>query len=693
MQRNASSTPSLHPLLQNLFVGSLYFITGYFCLFLATSPSWATPVWAPAGIALGAYLVYGARILPAIYVGAFLIGLYTQNPPFIAVWTSIGAVFQAFGTGKLIQWAKIDLSTYRLKYILLFALLSGPIGCLINTSITNAMIFFLGEMPSNLLFQNVLTWWVGDSIGVLTITPMFLILFAKPREIWRLRITPILLPMSVCFFIAVVLGSFVLGFVQDHKRWEAYFVLLSGQLFCILMNVILSIIYGQKSLIEHEVQEKTAALQRVMEDLEKMAHLDSLTNIPNRRSFFNRLQEAIARSRRTASLMATCLIDLDNFKEINDTLGHDYGDALLKMLPKIFSPLMRETDYIARLGGDEFGLILENIHSAAEVNTILNRIAEELNRKPLVIFNTEIYLTLSIGIALHPNAGTDAQELLKNADVAMYRAKKSGKNAHQFYNEEINQQIKRQQKIRNEMKNALSNQEFYLNYQPQFHTKTKSLAGAEAFLGWNNQALGEVAASEFIPNAEENKQIIEIGEWAIKQACADFKKAKANSGNKLKLSMQISMKLIEDDNFYNFISQLNERYNLKENRVIFEIMESNFSKNTDKTIQILHRIQSQGIEFALKNFGIDSCSLLLLKSLPLSEIKISPFFIREILHNKNDFEIVKATIGLSQTLGYTSVAEGVETEEQYQCLVQLGCDLVQGRYLTQEVHSKEPLAF
>ncbi len=673
----------------NAYIATCYFLTGYFCSLLAVPPGFVTAVWIPAGIALGATLVYGPRILPAIFLGAFAINAYSQVPINVSLFTGMGAVLQAYIIAHaIIHWAKIDLAEYQIKHILLFALLAGPLGCLINTSFSSLALILSHTTPVNHILPIWITWWIGDSIGALTITPMFLILFANPRKIWKPRIVPILLPLSVCFLIAILLASLVRIFAEDHQRWEAYFVLMSGQLFCILMNIILSIIYGQRSLIEREVGFKTSALQQAMLDLEKMAHFDSLTDIPNRRSFLKHLSATIARSSRNETLMATCLIDLDNFKQINDALGHPHGDELLKTIPKIFYPMLRENDYFARLGGDEFGLILEDIQSASDVTTIIERLVNKLSQ-PLNIFNSEINTSFSVGIALYPSAGTTAEELIKNADIAMYRAKRSGKDTYQFFNEEINRQIKRLQTINSHMKNALNNNEFYLHYEPQFDTITQNFIGAEALLRWNSPALGEVSPSEFIQIAEDNNQIREIGEWALRRACQDFKEMISTLRRPITLSINISSKQLEDDNFLVLIPQLSEEFNLINNPLQLEITESSLLKNPDHTIQILHKLQPFGVRFALDDFGTSYFSMLHLKSMPISAIKIGPHLIQNILNNKNDFEIVNATIGLSKALGYSSIAEGIETEELYNCLRQAGCDFIQGHYLARTGDSQE----
>lgn len=678
------------PLL-NILIAILYIASAYFCLFLAVPPTYASAVWIPAGIALGAILVYGPSILPAIFFSAFCVELYNDlelakhvfsiNSLSFAAIAATGASLQAW-TGWLLitRRLKVDPAGYQIKDILLFAALAGPISCLINASFSNLALALLNHLSIEDLLRSWATWWVGDSIGALIITPMFLILFGEPRVIWKPRAIPILLPLAFCFAIALILGGLVRFFEHEDRQWQAYFVLLSGLLFCILVNIILSIIYGQKTLIEHEVNKKTAALQEAMQDLDKMAHFDSLTEMPNRRSFMDALSHAIARASRNRTLLAVCLIDLDNFKRINDTLGHAHGDALLKKIPSLFAPLLRKTDYVARLGGDEFGVILENVHSAAHVGNIIGRLTEELNSSNFIL-NAEVNTSISVGIAMYPNTGNTPDLLMQHADIAMYRAKRSGKSTYQFFNEDLNRQITRLNTIDVQMLHALERQEFHLVYQPQFHAKDRRLFGAEALLRWENPVLGSISPSEFIPIAEENHLIRPIGEWVLRKACEDFKSIQAHRDEKINLSVNVSIDQLENDDLLPLITELSKEFNFSENPITLEITESALLKNPNQTIQLMHRMQPQGVQFALDDFGTGYSSMLYLKSMPISTIKIDQRFIQNALINKNDLEIVNATIGLSKALGYQTVAEGVESPEQFDYLVQAGCDIIQGHYL------------
>jgi diguanylate cyclase (GGDEF)-like protein len=683
----------------NLLIAILYVATGYFCLFLAVPPTYATAVWIPAGIALGAILVYGPGILPGIFIGAYCINLYTDIVLAHHTWSFVSGSFATIAaTGVTLQawvgWvlitrrAKVDPAAYEVKDILLFAILAGPVSCLINATFTNTALILLNSAPLADTLKSWVTWWAGDSIGALTITPMFLILFAQPRIIWKPRTIPILLPLGACFIIAIILASLVRFFEEESQQWEAYFVLMSGLLFCILMNIILSIIYGQKSLVEHVVTETTASLKKAMLDLEKMAHFDPLTDMPNRRSFLENLSLAIARASRNNTLMAVCIIDLDDFKQINDRLGHPHGDALLKKIPALFAPALRKTDFVARLGGDEFGLILENVHSPMYVQTIVARLTENLTQS-IKILNTEVNTSLSVGIAMFPHTGNTAEILIKHADIAMYRAKQSGKSTYQFFNEQINRQITRLQAIDTQMHRALENHEFHLFYQPQFDAKSRQLIGAEALLRWENGVLGEVHPTEFIPVAEENNMIKIIGEWVLRKACEDFKRLQSAMKKKITLSVNISIKQLENDSLFDLISQLSEEYHFHKNPITLEITESSLLKNPDQTIQLLHRMQPYGVQFALDDFGTGYSSMLYLKSMPISIIKIDQRFIQNVLINKNDLEIVNATISLAKALRYQTVAEGVETKEQYEYLVDAGCDIIQGHYFAKAMSIEE----
>lgn len=1024
-------SPWVHFVICNLSVCLLYLIAAYFGLKLAIPPGYATAIWAPSGFALGAVLVWGRRSLLGVFVGSFIINCYISylsggdllafKTQLIAAFIGVGALLQAWLGWYLIK-RKLGLKN-TLDYpkdILWFALLSGPIACLVNATLSNFVLFFFNILPLAAYPVSWATWWIGDSIGALIFTPLFLICFASPRIIWRARLLQVLLPLSVSFVVVVFVYGFVsktetrrvnnqfqhavsqkmekidnkmlkannlstalathlsiaptlnqktftdfsaslkeqspyiqslewvaklrssekfkhrygidifqyhdsswlekttisspvslmrkakksMGvliltpvyrnltlsgfalvvvdvtklvnpllektkmyhnfiisditdtqhprvvytlkntlhisndpryvlnvkhvfhvnnrtwevnaissqhFISSHYSWQVWSVLVGGLLFISLMNLMLFILYGQKNIIQSKVEEQASRLRNeeaknllllnsvgegimglddaghisfvnpaastllgytekelngqsidilisnnkvqgrplsfkrsaffksitknkvyhindnmfqckngksfwveytstplkkldqitgvvvVFNDvserrktdlkLEKMAHYDLLTGLPNRFSFLAHLTQALARAKRCKSSMLLCFIDVDNFKEINDNLGHAAGDDLLRLIPKLLSPKLRDVDYLARLGGDEFGLILENPGKVSEVGFIIERYIETM-AQPLQINHFAINTSISVGVAVYPTAGITADELVKNADIAMYRAKDAGKNTYAFFNEATNIEVKRRHSIEVGLRKAIQSNEFQLFYQPQLDIKTHKIMGIEALIRWHNADLQTVSPAEFIPIAEDNGMIHIIGEWVLEQLGRDYKALHAIN-SELEYSVNVSVKQLEKPRFDEFIKGIIDVYQINPNNLLLEITETALMRHPDEMLKIMSRLEQLGIRFALDDFGIGYSSMQYLKRLPISLIKIDQSFVSDIVSDPNDAAIVKATIQLSHGLGISSIAEGVETKEQLEFLAESGCEYVQGYYFSKPLSLKD----
>jgi diguanylate cyclase (GGDEF)-like protein/PAS domain S-box-containing protein len=1062
----------------NLVVALLYSIFGYLGLLAAVPPGYATAIWAPSGIALGAVLVWGLPVLPGIWLGSFIINLYVAasgtaglmapHSMDLALWIALGAALQATVGALLINYyvgAKNQLLEAR--QILQFALITGPISCLINASWSNLALYAVGFINEHGLILSFTTWWAGDVVGALFITPLFLVLFARPRKYWRARFFPIFIPLVISFigvivlfflvkqaehdrvrdvFVAQVdktvtkihdqlliaqtttdslatylevapqitvhgfdaytqqfidrypflqalewipkvtdratfiknakktgmrnfsineiqaeklvtsaerevyypvylvnpkrgneqaigfdLGSrpehlltlthaigvnrvvmsapiklvqskahdtgvllfspvvrdyqfkgfalgvinidkvldgilrtknnyldFVLTDITDRDRplsifsysfdkkaqdkevmlekapisvsrsmyvsgrlwnlhakvtgkfyssefsWSAWLVLVGGVLFCILINIILFVIYGQRFTVELLVHQRTKELRReesknlmllqsagegiygldsegvttflnqaaqdmlgyteaeligksmhstihhsypdgsayaredcpmyaafndgkvhrkegevlwrkdgtsfwveysstpikrndeilgaviVFNDvsekraahftLQKMAHYDSLTGLPNRVSFIDNLKKSVARANRKNIQIAVCFIDLDNFKQVNDTLGHIYGDRLLTAISERLTSACRDSDYLARLGGDEFALILELITSADEIPLILERYMETI-RHPLVLDAHTLNTSMSVGIALFPEGGGTPEDLIKNADMAMYRAKDLGKNTYAFFDDEISARVKRRHELDVQMYQAIDNNEFEMYYQPQVSSKTQKIVGVEALIRWHNPVLGEVMPGEFISIAEDNGLIERLGEVVLRNACMEYEQLIPflETQDHL-LSVNVSVRQLENLNFVQEVSNLLRSHPFLTDHLVLEVTESALMKDPQKAIVIMQGLAKYGITFALDDFGIGHSSMQYLKELPIKHIKIDQSFVRDLTHDSDDAAIVNAIIGLAHNLGLHTVAEGVETIEQVNYLIEAGCENLQGYY-------------
>ncbi|CEG57206.1 EAL domain-containing protein [Legionella fallonii] len=1039
--------------LYNLAVIFLYIVTGLGGLVLAVTPGYATAIWLPSGLALGFVLVFGLSTLPGIFIASFILDFYVTYSNSghlfsflnvtIGLITGSGAVLQAL-TGWWLVKRFVSLSSplHFPKDILFFALLSGPISCVVAATISNMGLYLIGIISTDNLLINWFTWWIGDSMGVLIFTPVFLILFAKPRTLWRSRVTPIMLPLCATFFIvffahlffsqialkhvqekfstvtehklnqlneeiklimkstkvisfafvsqptvdkemflhqgsillqenpiiqsiqwvpkiinrdafekqyhlklvdrqssvhdklwyypivsqketifptgynlssnpdfvknlnfnvgsdspvfilltknnkvertfiasAIYKNSELTGFIvlqfdfmklvneifnnfenyssltinnsSENKNpiiiyknnipngsaqrvhdsvnyqlagttwqinavpstifmnqeysWQIWLSLTETLFFCVLMNIILFILYGQRYLIQyvidakniqlqtekaknllllnaagegilwidteynitfinpaaekllgyssdelknesinsildekivkvpfcsientavyHAIQEKTIIKAKevvfwkkdhscfwveytcipiilndevkgaavifsdITERLENeiklmnMAHFDPLTKLPNRLSFFEYLEHALARAHRNKAQFAVCFLDVDNFKYINDSYGHVYGDQILIALPKIITPHLRDTDYFARLGGDEFGLIIEDTHKLNDMAKIFERIIATFDA-PIKVEDQYIKTAISIGVALYPENGCDSEALFKNADIAMYHAKKMGKSTFSFFCEKANEEVLKVHHIESALLDAINQKRYQVYYQPIMNTINNKILGVEARIRWSDEVLKEFSQEDSLLIAEDKGFIYELGKLILEQAFKEFHSI-AKSEADIYLAINISRKQIENLAFTQLIQSLVKRYEIDPKQIYFEISEISLIHDSERTINIMTELNTLGIEFALDDFGIGYSSIHLLKKLPISFIKIDQSFVRDLEHNVDDDAAVfiQTTIQLSSALSIKTIADGVENHNQICLLNKWGCTMIQGNY-------------
>lgn len=911
-----------------ILVAALYAISGFLGSFFATPPGYATAIWAPSGIALGAVLIWGLWMLPGVFIGSLITNFFITAAIssdttltislLIGLMIATGATLQAFMGWVLIRrWVGLHNLLNEPNDIILFAFLSGPISCLVNTTWSNTGLVLLNVQSINSFAYSWLTWWIGDIMGVLIFTPVFLILFAHPRMIWRDRIITILAPLALSFFAIVSTFIFVqqaelkrlhtifeqtmannislmeqkiaadnipskdldLNLVKDSFRdnngfykvnifnlskanyvsdsylhkfrtkagnvtslqfekrvtiagkdyvlvveptakfinksfsRQTWFVLLSGLLFCALINVVLFIIHGQKSLAQVGMAEKSYALRRVKNEnllilraagegiygidsqgcisfinpaaakmlgyeedeligkpihelihhsypdgslyvrdkcfeylaflynktyhvtdelfwrkdgssfwveytatpliadhytngavvvftdithrketeleLERLALIDPLTSLPNRISFMQKIMELTSEAKDKKESIAVCIIDIDNFKQINDSLTHKIGDETLKVIITVIKPLLPKDAYMARIGGDEFGLIFQQIKTERDIGPLLDNIVERL-KNPLSINNLEVSLSISMGLAILGLGGSEGEDLIRNAEIAMYYAKESGHGTYEFYDEEIHRIIKRQLQIDAQLRQAVARKEFSLEYQRQVNAKGE-LVGVEALLRWHNPELAEVMPSEFIPIAERSGVIYNIGEWVLSKACHDYRRIREIFKVPLLLSINVSVMQLENTQFRRSLEMILKQSEMSGDNLLLEITETALMHNQDYILRVMNDIKKLGIRFALDDFGISYSSLQYLKKLPVSFIKIDKGFIKDLATIKSDEKIVNASIQLSKALGIHSIAEGVENLEQFNILIAMGCEYMQGYYFAKPVSINELL--
>lgn len=425
--------------------------------------------------------------------------------------------------------------------------------------------------------------------------------------------------------------------------------------------------------IVHDVSERNEAEQKILHQ----AHYDALTNIPNRFLSLDRLSQLLRQAQRYQEQLAVMFIDLDDFKKVNDSLGHETGDKLLVEASKRFISVMRNQDTVGRLGGDEFIVLVKSLKDASDARVIAQNLMQQL-QTPFLIDGHELLISASIGIAIYPSDGEDSSTLLRHSDIAMYRAKEKGRNNYSFFTKSMNQQVSYRLKLEGKMHGALQREEFSIMYQPQIDVASGSIIGAEALLRWNNQQLGQVSPVDFIPVAEQSGMIIDIGEYVIEESLKYLASIPKVGGKPFRMAVNISPRQLRNTNLVQFISDTIERYNVKPESLELEITEGVLMVGSRYVNDVLYSLSEFGIALSMDDFGTGYSSMSYLRQYPFDLLKIDRNFVSGISENKADKELVIATIAMAKALGLKVVAEGVETHEQYHILNDLDCDYAQG---------------
>lgn len=431
------------------------------------------------------------------------------------------------------------------------------------------------------------------------------------------------------------------------------------------------------STIARDIRER----KRTEERLARLAQFDPLTGLPNRDLFRDRLTQAMQRARRHERLLALLFIDLDNFKDVNDTLGHSAGDQLLKEIGKRLERCLRGEDTVGRLGGDKFTVLIEDLASIEQLQVVLDKLLRELSMG-VPLAGTEVFVTASIGATLYPLGDADTETLLKQADAAMYQAKSNGRNNYQFYSHELQIRIAQRLALANDLRRAVERDELILEYQPQVDVVTGAVTCVEALLRWNHPRDGLILPGVFIPIAEQTGQIGTLGDWVLRTACRQCGLWRAAGHRRARVSVNVSARQFRLTNMVRIVRSALDEARLEADALELEITEGLMMENLHAVEGVLRELREMGVTLAVDDFGTGYSSLAYLKHLPLHCLKIDRSFVRDLPADGDSASIARSILAMAHHLNLSVVAEGVETQEQYDFLVDEGCDMVQGFLLS-----------
>ncbi len=471
-----------------------------------------------------------------------------------------------------------------------------------------------------------------------------------------------------------------IGEQNKHEFLKILWLSLIVTLFFVALSFMLSNYLARRfSLYESRINNDFSELNTVKEQLQHQALHDVLTNLPNRVLLADRLSQSMVQSQRHNNLLAVVFLDLDGFKHVNDSCGHDLGDELLIIVSLRMKEVLREGDSLARIGGDEFVAVLTDLITVEDCEPVLERLLLAAS-EPVNVGNVELKISASIGVTLYPQDNVSADQLMRHADQAMYTAKESGKNRYHLFDTAEDNAVKVQREILESIRCALDNQEFVLYYQPKVNMRTGTVIGAEALIRWQHPERGLLNPFEFLPAIENSPMMIELGEWVIDSALTQISQWQAMGLNlPLNTSVNIAAIQLQQANFVNRLTTLLAAHpDVSPHFLELEVLETSALEDVHHVSTIMNDCMAQGVNFALDDFGTGYSSLTYLRRLPASLIKIDQSFVRDMLHDVDDLAIVEAVIALAKSFKREVIAEGVETVEHGTALLQIGCELAQG---------------
>ncbi len=450
-------------------------------------------------------------------------------------------------------------------------------------------------------------------------------------------------------------------------------------------------IQSANEMLANLSMELSRLVEQKDSQIERISHYDPLTNLPNRLLYLDRLGHELAHALRDNRMVAVMFVDLDRFKQVNDSFGYPAADWLLQAVAERLKSHVRASDTVARMGGDEFAFVLTGMKDAKNAGEIAQKILASFAHEPLSVGDSEIFVSASIGISVYPSDGADAATLVRNADAALYHAKKEGRNNFQYYAAQMNASARQRLTLETELRRALEREEFVLYYQPKVDLGSGKVTGMEALLRWQSAERGLVAPAEFIPLLEETGLILPVGEWVLHAACKQLQAWQTTGFPDIRMAVNLSALQFRQIDFAGIILDI-----LKQNSfdpgtgsLELELTESMLMNNAEGTIATLDRLRETGVQFSIDDFGTGYSSLSYLKRFPIHSLKIDRSFVSGLEGNRDDAAIVAAIISLGHSLGLKVIAEGVETMAQLDCLRKMKCDEMQGYLFSRPVHAAE----
>lgn len=585
-----------------------------------------------------------------------------------------------------------------------FGLFDSAIG--MKTLIDSAVLLILAVLFEIIHRIGIKTRWASFFVGLLyAVWFLFVLIRLYPMVgygVWLLGCLQIIIAMGrtnnrmALFLGATVLtGGIWVFFHQDMYYYQTIRFSFFMQGFLIIFIMITTAMIHKINKGRYQtMQEQNRQLLNLMMRIKKneqslitLANVDYLTGLPNRRYFIQSLHDIIETAEGQGKIFYIVFIDLDSFKKINDTLGHDKGDIFIQSIAARLKEGTLANDLLGRIGGDEFGLVINRNIDRKEVYREIGKIREGFE-EPVVIDGSKVKLSASFGVAEYPKDGTTPAELLRHSDISMYKAKSLGKNRIHFFNKTLMEDMIHQLKMEDRLRKAISNNELHLVYQPQYELKNRKLRGFEALLRWESKEFGSVPPTEFIELAEHKGLIISLGEWVIREAFRDYSRFKMIHDGKLIMSINVSLAQITDSNLIKLIKNCMNEYAALPDEIELEVTESIFAEAIEKTAQVLKELKKLGIRIALDDFGTGYSSISYLKLFPIDTLKIDRSFTRDLINDSDNRNIMLGMIALGHDLNAEVLVEGIEQEFQMEYLKAAECDYGQGFLLGKPMKSE-----